>query len=202
MGLVKLSVSVPEDLWKDARSLAREGTTSAVVQEALSRWVAQASQGPPYASSPPPDVQEAMKEARERLTREARAEYERGYVQGVRCARRLPWWAIEDLADRRQFKVIEWAGAWADGAIALEMRHRPINKEGEADVEAADSAAVPTQDPFVVVRALVPALGGLVPHYYGENAGFEPASTYLRGFTQAMRDLWSSVAEGNVLSDR
>jgi hypothetical protein len=213
---MKLSVSVPDDLWEEARSIAADTkSSSAVIQEALRRWVAQTRRGPAYATSPPEDVLDELHEARERLAREARVEFGHGYAQGVQCARRLPWWAIEDLADRHGFRVGEWARAWANAAVELDMaepspslskeekaelidawlqspRRRPFDWTGVDAVTQAD--AVPS--PYVVVRALVPALGVLVPPY-GDALEFCPRMTYLRGFTQAMRDIWSSVAEGD-----
>ena len=157
-----------------------------------------------------------LQEARERLAREARAEFGHGYAQGVECARRLPWWAIEDLADQHGFRVREWARAWANAAVGLDMakpspplskadkaeiidawlhrpRRRPFDWTGlDSDVQATDAAP----RPYVVVRALIPALGVLVPPY-GDELEFCPSTTYLQGFTQAMQDIWSSVAEGN-----
>lgn len=214
---MKLSVSVPDDLWEEARSVAAgPESSSAVVQEALRRWVTQARSGPGYATNPPEDVLGDMQEARERLSREARAEFGHGYAQGVQCARRLPWRAIENLADQHSFRVREWARAWAKAAVELDMatpsqslsnaeqaeiinawlrspRRRPFDW---TDVDAAVQEADPEPGPYVVVRALIPALGGLVPPY-GDELEFRPSTTYLRGFTQAMRDVWSSVAEGN-----
>ena len=213
---MKLSVSVPDELWEEARSIAADSeSSSAVIQEGLRRWVMQTRGGPRYATSAPEDVLGDLQEARERLAREARAEFGHGYAQGVQSARRLPWWAIEDLADRHGFRVREWAKAWANAAVELDMtRSSPLSKEDEAalidawlksprrrpfdwsgvdaDVQATD--AVP--GPYVVVRALVPALGVLVPPY-GDELEYCPGTTYLRGFAKAMRDIWSSVAEGN-----
>jgi hypothetical protein len=216
---MKLSVSVPDDLWDEVRSIAADSnSSSAVVQEGLRRWVTQARGGPGYATSAPEDVLGDRQEAHERLAREARAEFEHGYAQGVQCARRLPWWAIENLADHHGFRVREWARAWATAAVELDMakpspslrkadkaetidawlrspRRRPFDWTGvDADVQATD--AVPR--PHVVVRALIPALGVFVPPY-GDELEFCPSMTYLRGFTQAMRDIWSSVAEGSDL---
>lgn len=213
---MKLSASVPDELWNEARSLAADSeSSSAVIQEALRRWVVQARGGPGYATTPPEDVLDALQEARERLAREARAEFGHGYAQGVQCARRLPWRAIEDLADHYRFKVREWAGSWANAAVALD---RPLRK-GKFDeaiaavlghprshpfdwaaVDAAMQVADAVPIPYAVVRALLPALGMLVPPY-GDNLEFEPSTTYLRGFTQAMRDIWSSVAEGTAPSE-
>ena len=157
-----------------------------------------------------------LQEARERLAREARAEFGHGYAQGVQCARRLPWWAIENLADHHGFRVREWARAWANAAVELDMAtpSPPLNKAEQAEIIDAwlrsprrrpfdwtgvdavqEAGAAP--GPYVVVRALIPALGLLVPPY-GDNLEFCPSTTYLLGFTQAMRDIWSSVAEGNV----
>jgi hypothetical protein len=65
--------------------------------------------------------------------------------------------------------------------------------------EAIHAEADGTKDisprPYVVIRALVPALGILVSPY-GDDPGFAPSTTYVQGFTQAMRDLWSSVTDG------
>ena len=210
---MKLSVSVPDDLWEEARSIAADSeSSSSVIQEALRRWVRQTRSGPGYATSPPEDVVGELQEARERLAREARAEFGHGYAQGVQCARRLPWWAIEDLADHHRFRTREWARAWANAAVELDMAkpspsrskaekselidarlRRPFDWTG-VDAAMQETATVPR--PYVAVRALIPALGVLVPPY-GDGLEFWPSTTYLRGFTQAMRDIWSSVAEGN-----
>jgi hypothetical protein len=213
---VKLSVSVPDNLWNEAQSLAEASTTSGVVQEALSRWVSQSRERSAYAASPPEDILDALHDTRDRLVREARAEFQRGYVQGVECARRLPWWAIESLADYHKFNVRQWARSWADSAVMQDMGQPKLDKKEQAEVidawlraprprpfdwssldaHISAQAASPEQSsPHVVVRALVPALGQLVPPF-GDSMEFEPRTTYLRGFTQAMRDLWSSVVDG------
>jgi hypothetical protein len=215
---VKLSVSVPDELWDEARSLAQDSTTSAVVQEALRRWVNQARPAPQYAEGLPDDVVAALRDTQNRLGQEAQMESKRGYVYGVQCAQRLPWWAIESLADHHKFDVKKWARSWAAGAVELDMAQPPLDPEEakkamdawlrgprpqpfdwthvDAAIRAeATGAKDVSPKPYVVVRALVPALGILVPPY-GDDPGFAPSTTYLQGFTQAMRDLWSSVTEG------
>jgi hypothetical protein len=215
---MKLSVSVPDELWNEARSLAQDSTTSAVVQEALRRWANQAHPKQQYAEGLPEDVLAALHETQGRLGEEAHMESKRGYVYAVQTAQRLPWWAIESLADRYRFDVKEWAKGWASAAFELDMT-KPPAKPQEFDkaierrprgrrprlfdwthVDAAIRAeAEGTRDispaPDVVLRALIPALGSLVQPY-GDDSGFAPSTTYLQGFTQAMRDLWSSVTEG------
>jgi hypothetical protein len=191
-------------------------SSSAVIQEGLRRWVTQTRSGPGYATSAPEGVSSDLQDARERLVREARAEFGHGYEQGVQCARRLPWWAIEDLADQHGFRIREWARDWASAAVWLDMEKPslPLSKAGKAEITGAwlhnprrrpfdwtgvDPDMQATEEaprPYVVVRALTPALGALVPPY-GDELEFCPSTTYLRGFTQAMRDIWSSVAEGN-----
>jgi hypothetical protein len=217
INLMKLSVSVPDDLWDEARSLAADaGSSSAVVQEALRRWVVQQRQRPAYATGPPDEVLDDLREAHDRLVQEAKAEFQHGYTQGVQCARRLPWEAIESLADIYNFNISEWASGWANAAVELDMAQPPLSKEKQRELLDAwlrnprrprpfDWAAVDAgmqltdamPSPYVVVRALVPALGQLVPPY-GDNVEFTPKTTYLRGFTRAMRDIWSSVAEGTT----
>src|SRR5689334_21928321 len=114
---MKLSASVPDELWDEARSLAQDSTTSAVIQEALRRWVNQSRPASQYAEGLPEDVVAALHQTRERLGEEAQMESKRGYVYGVQCAQRLPWWAIEDLADDFRFDVRKWARNWATAAV-------------------------------------------------------------------------------------
>ena len=126
------------------------------------------------------------------------------------------------MADRHRFKVREWAAGWATAAVELgmeTMKARPsLSKEEKAEaidawlrrprsrpfdwdaVDAAMQAGNAVPSPYVVVRALIPALGTLVSPY-GDDLEFDPSTTYLRGFTQAMRDIWSSVAEGTTASE-
>jgi hypothetical protein len=215
---MKLSVSVPDQLWDEARSLAQNSTTSAVVQEALRRWVDQTRPAGRHAEGLPEDVLAALHETQERLGQEAHMESKRGYVYGVQCAQRLPWWAIENLADRYRFDVKKWAANWSRAAVELDMAQPSVDpQEVEqaiaawqrgpgprlfdwTDVDAAIRAEAEgskdvSRGPYVVIRALVPALGILVSPY-GDDPGFAPSTTYLQGFTQAMRDLWVSVSEG------
>jgi hypothetical protein len=125
------------------------------------------------------------------------------------------------LADVYNFNISAWARGWANAAVELDMAQppSPLSKEEQrelldawlrnpyrqrpfdwAAVDAAMQHADAMPTPYVVVSALVPALGQLVPPY-GDSLEFTPKTTYLRGFTRAMRDIWSSVAEGTTAND-
>jgi hypothetical protein len=147
---VQCDVSVPDGLWFQALSLAdRTGSPSAVVQEALRRWVG----------------------------------FRRGYADAVRCAQRLPWRAIEELADRYEFRIADWAEGCADvAALAAPRAPAAGAGAGGARAELRDIVAAPGPAPGLL------AAGG------ARLAEAGPGAAYLQGFVQAMRYLWSSVA--------
>jgi Helicase associated domain len=168
---VKLSVSVPDELWHQARSLAPYADSkSAVIRGALRSWVA------------PEQVEHEL--------RAVAPDFQRGYVAGVECAGQLSWRAIDDLAERYDFSVIAWARDCADAAMSAQRaRGTDASAGGGLRSEAHDVAA-----------ALAPALGPLVPGYGDGLKPSAPSGTFLHGFAQAMRDLWWSVAGGMTVT--
>lgn len=177
---MKLSISVPDDLWLRAQNLSSEVSPSALVQEVLFSWVTDRELSAGYSTAAPPDVGTELESIGSRLSIEAREEFERGYRAGVSAAAKSPWWAIEALVAER-FDVKDWAKRvrrWA------EMADR---REPGFELQAEDQ---------VWINALIETLGDLV-HPWGGKEWIPPA-TYIRGFSRAMRDLWEMVEEGRV----
>jgi len=97
-----------------------------------------------------------------------REEFERGYSAALEVAERLEWETIALLVEIR-FDVKSWADGFA---------------------RSAQKSEIESDNPLVV--ALVQALGSLISKY-GRGA-FTPTPIYLRGFVQAMRDLWDEAS--------
>ncbi len=175
---MKLSVSIPDDLWDEARALGKDLNPSHLVQEGLRRWVEEAARKPGFSVDRPEDIEADFETARARFAEEARAEFERAYRKAVQVAAKLPWREIEFLAEHYKFNVERWAKATRESALmAMEGR---IPKEWAPKDET--------------VRAMIDGLGGLA-HPVGDEM-WQPSPTYLKGFTQGMRDLWTTVMEG------
>ena len=173
---MKLSVSVPEPLWDSARESRPDLNPSRLVQEALDSWVRTRS-ATPYPVGRPPEADARFDAARARLTATARAEFERGYVAAVKCAETLDWDHFQSLA-RGRFEVRTWAANIASAAV-------------QADLGAIPREWAPAP---ATVSLLLEALGSIVAPF-GDDM-FTPSVPYVRGFAQAVRDLWTDAVEG------
>ena len=173
---MKLSVSVPDPLWDAARESRPDLNPSRLVQEALDSWV-RARSATPYPVGRPRQADAHFDAARARLVATARAEFERGYVAAVECAEILDWVYFDSLA-RGRFEVRSWAAGIASAAVQVDLGALP-KEWGPAPA---------------TVRVLVQALGNIVSPF-GDDM-FTPSLPYVRGFAQAMRDLWTDAVEG------
>jgi hypothetical protein len=173
---MKLSVSVPDALWESSRAKRPDLNPSRLIQEALEGWQQQRSKSP-FPLNRPADAEVLFTKRRDRLAAVAREEFESGYRAALEAAEVFDWWALESLADDH-FDVPRWAQGWADSAV-------------QADLGQIPGAAAPDAK---LIRALIKALGNLVSPFGDDEFG--PSAPYLRGFAQAMRDLWHESFEG------
>lgn len=175
---MKLSVSVPDDLWEESRAKRPDLNPSHLVQEALEGWT-RSRATPAFSQDRPDDAETAFALARERLAGQARGEFERGYRAALAAAETLDLWVIESLA-KQHFDVVPWAKGFARSAVEVDIGNTP--KEWGPNPE--------------IIGALLKALGNLISPW-GDDA-FGPNAPYLRGFAQAMRDLWEESVEGTA----
>jgi len=183
---MKLSISVPNELWDRARAAGNDANPSHLVQEALHRYVEERGRKPAYPLTPPDDVASAKGAVRERFANEARKKFEDGYRAALTAFPVLSWNDIEFLANSYRFDVKRWAHSYAALAEDPDLRKAMPGYVSQfpegADVDAA------------VVQALMNALGAwAAPHGMSE---WEPGATYARGFEQAARDVWREITEG------
>lgn len=167
---MKLSVSVPDELWEAAKAQRPDLNPSHLIQEVLEDWQRRGN-GLTSRPSRPPETDDQFNRVRNGLAVEVRAEFVRGYRAALVLVESTNWMVLSALAEVR-FDVSAWAEMFASLAT-----------EAEGDL---------TSGFLHVVTAMTAAVGSLVPKY-GEGA-FRPTTTYHRGFVAAMRDLWNGAS--------
>lgn len=176
---MKLSVSVPDPLWERANEVRPGHNPSHLVQAALERMV-DASSTAGLSTARPEGTETAFERARVRLAVEARAQFAHGYEAALGAAEQLPLWCIESLATYRNFDVKGWAGGFAMAQVRVDA--------GDAPPEEAPGKEL--------IGALGRGLGDYLSPYFDDT--FTPTVAYVRGYAQAMRDLWNDVYEGTT----
>jgi hypothetical protein len=118
---MRLSLSVPDELWLRACETCPATPASRLVQSALEHLVAGADTA--YVAGAPAGAEERMRRLAARLRTEARALYEDGYACGLDLADVLEWWVLERLAaaDWRLESLVRAADA---APVLEELRHR------------------------------------------------------------------------------
>jgi len=175
---VKLSISVPDDLWDQAVAKSFGAPPSRLVQDALRDWVkAETMVSQPYVVDVPDAIGARFASVRERFVAEAQKEFERGYESAIETAGELEWSDIEWLSSMG-FSVLKWAKAYGEWALNKELgQWLPEGVEGP---------------PRQVVDALAKGLGAYVDHPAFAERG-HPGAVFIEGYTKAFRDLWTSV---------
>jgi len=118
------------------------------------------------------------------LADEARSQFESGYRAALAATESLGQWSIEHLATRYQWDVESWASSYAEASVRVDMGQ--LSDEFRPDRK--------------VICALGKALGSFISPYFDDS--FTPDSAYLRGFSQALRDLWAAVFQGTPQSGK
>jgi hypothetical protein len=176
---MKLSVSVPDELWERARGVRPDLKDSRLVQTALDAFTRPAEVAG-YSTAMPEDAKAAFEAVRDKLAARARTEFEDGYRAAIELVPTLDWWDIQSLAERYRFAVKEWAQSYADSVVAGHLGHIP--KDMAAELET--------------VGGLVKALGNVISPF-GDNE-YGRTVPFLRGFAQAFRELWDQVNQGEA----
>jgi hypothetical protein len=175
---MKLSVSVPDELWERAQMSRPDLNNSRLVQEALDQLTRPASSAG-FSLDRPATAEEGFAKAKEQFATLARAEFERGYQAAVDLAPSLGWWNLQRLAESH-FYVKGWVSSYMESYIAGEIGNIP--KQWAPDGE--------------LIPALLKAFGNLVAPFGDDTWG--PSIPYLRGAAQALRELWTAVNAGDT----
>lgn len=173
---MKMSVSVPDELWEAARS-AVDGrdSPSAVVQEGLSRLVEVEGRAKPYAAKPAMEGEVAAQAAaaRARLLAGARELYQKGYREGIKIATELTVQQLQMLVRVGVAKATENAVE----AVRLDQRYPDPGGR--------------VKEPLMPLGMLVGYLGSIADPR--DVTDWAPNELLLEGMDQAFRDLWDDV---------
>lgn len=171
---MKLSVSVPDDLWESARSVIEGDSPSGVVQEALRRVTVAHGAEVGYAQPPAMDDELAASLAatRQRLLEEARGLYQAGYHRGIELAGRLDW---------TQLRLIVGRGIVPASEYLKDQKHRLQTGEWELPPDSKQMI-----DPDDVLAEYT---GG----HASNHMDWKPPSETVEGMDRALRDVWEQV---------
>lgn len=172
---MKISASVPDDLWDAARRAANADSTSALVQAALTQLVEKHEQARAYAEPPEltGEVRSLRDAARTRLVADGRARFGHGYEQGVRLAADLDWAQIAHLVEH--------------GAAVTASQCSRLAAERHTNTRTLPEGARAVIDPQV----LVPYLGAIAD--WTGSTEWSPDEVSVEGIDRALRDLWDDV---------
>jgi hypothetical protein len=169
---MKLSVSVPDELWDSVRKVINADSPSAVVQEALRRAAASPGAAPTYAEAPVDDeLTKSMAAVRERMLVEARQLYQDGYRQGVELAGRLSW------------RELDWFAPQGLVATAKLIAQQHI----EIAMDRAPEGAKPLIDRHLLIKYA----GGYADQT--GSVGWRPDRLTIEGLDRALRDMWEQL---------
>jgi hypothetical protein len=165
-------------LWDQARDRRLDLNPSHLVQTALESWLDE-GRATAFSTERPMGLDEDFAAARARLTTQARKQFEDGYRAALQSTEKVSLETISLLADYR-FDVRKWAdniaGIGQQAALGFIPRDQAWGGEE--------------------LKALVSAIGGLLSRIPGLDELGEPQPAFIRGFAQAMRDLWAETFEG------
>jgi hypothetical protein len=202
-----MSVYVPDELWDRVRALHAGEPTSKLVQRGLERLLEGESAGTPSYASPPTWAAYQMVSLRKKLGAEARKEYETGYTAAIEIAGVLPFAVVDRLADLN-FDVVRWLKEYREAAAdelyssgqfirPTEHLSRPDFEQLLRDRDSGKYSRLPdvaaAQSSWSWVWKLASSLGKLADPVGFDEANFTPTKPRLRGFSDAMRALWSAV---------
>ena len=175
---MKLSVSVPDNLWEQASRQVDDDSPSAIVQAALNRFVGDGRGGADYAVRPElaDDLAAALEFARAHVVGQARELYQAGYRKGVELAGRLNF---------RQLAYIVRVGSKTAAQDQVSVAF---------DIDTGRSPE--GHRPLIEPRELIDYLGSYADYTGGELP--TPAAPTIEGIDRALADVWDAVHSANA----
>ena len=173
---MKLSVSVPDELWEAAQRRVDDDSPSAVVRAALNHLVAASEASAEYSVRPEldDDLTTAIEAARQSVLADARTMFQDGYRQGVKLAGELGFRQLDYLAG---VGVKQGAKSMAD--FDRDMAFRPgLYPEGS--------------EALIDTNILVKYVGDYAD-FVGDRITWRPADPTMEGIDYALRDVWQRV---------
>jgi hypothetical protein len=166
--MAKLSISIPDDLWHEAKSLVDDETPSSqLLQSALSEWVAQRRRGAAFEAAFEPDKRRLLE-----IAANLGASYDREFASGYDDA----------------LKIAEWVGY---EAVAQYVRFR----DWDLVFQLAPEERYTKADGTIAVRAVGDPVPSFWDAVLGDE-DTPVDEVYAEGADRAFRDLWDALRGG------
>jgi hypothetical protein len=203
LNTMKQTVYIPDDLLEQAQALLPSVNVSKLIQRGLAQLVDD-FQGPIYADAGIDDVAGELERLRAHFANEAKDEYQRGYRKALRAADSLSLRLLEELAENHH-DLKRALRPYVNGALQDAMNFEPIssaqvtelleNRVKIVPLQSKDGAS-PTASPWSWLSRLAEDLGSMADPVGVDEFSFNPTRAFLRGYGDALHDVWSSVEEG------
>ena len=147
---------------------------------------------------------------RAHFVHQAKDEYQRGYRKALRAADSLSWRLIEELAENRH-DLKRALRPYANGALQDALKTEPLSSAQVTELveNRAEKVSPPSKDgtsrtasPRSWLYRLAEDLGSMADPVGFDEFSFSPTRAFLRGYGDALHDVWSSVEEGGHQSRR
>ncbi len=206
---MKQTVYIPDDLLEQAQALWPSVNVSKLIQRGLAQLVDD-FQGPIYADAGIDDVAGELERLRAHFANEAKDEYQRGYRKALRAADSLSLRLLEELAENHH-DLKRVLRPYVNGALQDAMNSEPISSAQVTELLENRVKIVPLQSkdrasrtasPWSWLNRLAEDLGSMADPIGFDEFSFNPTRAFLRGYGDALHDVWSSVEEGGHQSRR
>jgi len=201
--LMRQTVYIPDDLLQRAQALLPDVNPSKLVQRGLARLV-EDFQGPVYVNERLEAVASEIVRLRDHFAIEARAEYERGYRKALAAADSLSWRVLEELAENHN-DLKRVLRPYLNGSLQDAMNAKPISPEQvdellrKRDNDEPNRSTQNTErkeTEWSWLERLAHDLGSIADPVGYDVYSFDPTRAFLRGYGDALYEVWAAVEEG------
>lgn len=204
----KLSIYVPDDLWEQVREGHPDANVSQVVQRGLAKLTKEEQESEPGYLERPSGATDRIAGLTARLAAEARHEYQRGYSAGLDVADELTLLELNELV-ALNFDVARWLARYTESVRWNMVEGLPPGPPPDVPPEtvmavlmgAAPPSAIPGEPlkpSWPWLKSAADALGSMADPIGFDNWNFTPPTPRVRGFRDALRDVWSGVEGSHV----
>jgi len=200
---MRQTVYIPDDLLERAQALLPDVNPSKLVQRGLAQLV-EDFQGPVYANARLDAVASEIERLRDHFAVEAKDEYERGYRKALAAADSLSWRVLEELAENHN-DLKRVLRPYVNGAAQEAIRGKPIPPERVDELfqnrvnDELDQSTENTkrkETPWSWLYRLAGDLGSMADPIGFDEYSFDPTRAFLRGYGDALYEVWAAVEEG------
>lgn len=200
---MRQTVYIPDDLLERAQALLPDVNPSKLVQRGLAQLV-EDLQGPVYGNVRLDAVAIEIERLRDHFAVEAKAEYERGYRKALAAADSLSWRLLEELAENHN-DLKRVLRPYVNGAAQEAIQGKPIPPVQVDDLfqnrvnDGRDQSTQNTgrkETPWSWLYRLAGDLGSMADPIGYDEFSFDPTRAFLRGYGDALYEVWAAVEEG------